>query len=592
MNSLELSQFQKQFDFSINGAYHSFISDLFSFQKSGDLYYSMTAASICIPFLEAFLGEWIREHHKVNVEPVQTNTTTAPRIPRRMTELLDMPQLKEILSPIMLLIIKISIGPPPGLNIRNLLWHGFLSDGEFQIEITSLLILLICQLLHQNRSTFGHLSVIKKKNIQEWIDKLKFSVSCNIFGEGREGELNSIEPLLNKSFFIIPSQKSQWRLAFSFLKKQENYLSTIVLIPLLEHSIRRVFAVSNECGSRVLTARVHSLMTTMDTLLDDFIETTPNLIFNEFGQNIMHILHDLFIAKQGPRIRDLIAHGVVEETTIPTYFSNCLAALAIYLCLKYDVDNNGLKDYFKIYNSDLLERVVDFVENYKPLFHPKSYQLRTVNEIYKRWIVLQNLCNEPDITPEPLTPEMIHYRDSFISCLEHPYFATNSNEKDYEYSFDVTMGKDQSRVLVLVSKIQERILKIIEELISSYETLKQRIEGFNSSKSQRQNFFLLQRNISHFSWFIQFSMISLEAILHTQKHDLIDQLLEWLEQYGKAMGLVHTRISKNEYAATKEMFELIVGQDDQNMKLVSSREKKLIAGTAPLLEKIFLPPKE
>jgi hypothetical protein len=39
-------------------------------------------------------------------------------------------------------------GPPPGLNIRNVLWHGYLGDGEFPPELATLLIVHMFTLGH------------------------------------------------------------------------------------------------------------------------------------------------------------------------------------------------------------------------------------------------------------------------------------------------------------------------------------------------------------------------------------------------------------------------------------------------------------
>lgn len=48
----------------------------------------MLAATMSIPFLESFLGDWLNQH-----------TSKAVKIPRKMTELLSLPQLSELLPP-------------------------------------------------------------------------------------------------------------------------------------------------------------------------------------------------------------------------------------------------------------------------------------------------------------------------------------------------------------------------------------------------------------------------------------------------------------------------------------------------------------
>lgn len=52
-------------------------------EKNGEY---MLAATLSVPFVESFIGDWLK---------FKTNNTI--RIPRRMTELLDLPDLVELL---------------------------------------------------------------------------------------------------------------------------------------------------------------------------------------------------------------------------------------------------------------------------------------------------------------------------------------------------------------------------------------------------------------------------------------------------------------------------------------------------------------
>jgi hypothetical protein len=62
------------------------------------------------------------------------------RIPRKAVEFLSLPALGRILREELVLLTRILCGPPPGLNFRNVIWHGYLGEGEFPEALATLLI--------------------------------------------------------------------------------------------------------------------------------------------------------------------------------------------------------------------------------------------------------------------------------------------------------------------------------------------------------------------------------------------------------------------------------------------------------------------
>ncbi|GFN82825.1 endoplasmic reticulum membrane-associated RNA degradation protein-like, partial [Plakobranchus ocellatus] len=68
------------------------------------------------------------------------------QVPAMIKDLLITPELCEILGFLPLQVLQIVIGPPISMNIRNIAWHGFLSEGELPRRYIYFLLLLTVSL--------------------------------------------------------------------------------------------------------------------------------------------------------------------------------------------------------------------------------------------------------------------------------------------------------------------------------------------------------------------------------------------------------------------------------------------------------------
>ena len=158
--------------------------------------------------------------------------------------------------------------------------------------------------------------------------------------------MKELKELVGRSFFVVPMFEEVWIEAFSSYFEQKNsYKSLILLFPLLEHSVRRIYATSNNCGSKMLTASTSTLYTTLDTLMSPLLqgsETEPNKIFDILGNDTtMNALFDILIWMEGPRIRDLLAHGVVDIENISPIQVQYIIAISISILIQFDCNNYG-----------------------------------------------------------------------------------------------------------------------------------------------------------------------------------------------------------------------------------------------------------
>jgi hypothetical protein len=100
----------------------------------------------------------------------------------------------------------------------------------------------------------------------------------------------------------------------------------LLVLPQLEHSLRRVFVVISGCEDVLLSAgqiyfflffdsvESETVMKTLQMLLDVHHESatrekTPNKMNQELGLPLMYLMHDYLVWEGGLRIRDRISHG-------------------------------------------------------------------------------------------------------------------------------------------------------------------------------------------------------------------------------------------------------------------------------------------
>lgn len=254
--------------------------------------------------------------------------------------------------------VRLIIGPPIGLNLRNVLWHGFLCPSEFYPAYTSFLFILFASVCQIAADYF-------EKNKYEWIEKdwftvriekseFDFGMGTSVFKVDKWEEKNKIEffkclgEVIRSSYFVIPGREEVVEQAFlEYLNG--NYVESLsIILPQLEHSIRRIFvAIHENLPQRMLCAESRVLFSTLELLLAYTLESKEiNLLPTAIGENMMAALRDFFIHGDGPRIRDRIAHCEMKE--VPSYVAEAVLGLYLALAMQHDVrkDCEGLFSYF------------------------------------------------------------------------------------------------------------------------------------------------------------------------------------------------------------------------------------------------------
>eukprot|EP00058_Branchiostoma_floridae_P004587 XP_002590075.1 hypothetical protein BRAFLDRAFT_83345 [Branchiostoma floridae] len=143
----------------------------------------------------------------------------------------------------------------------------------------------------------------------------------------------------------------------------------------LEHGLRRVFAVVNNCPQRMLTAESSVLYTTFDEILSPTLQDgSTNHMSSELGDSYMEVLLDLLVHPEGPRVRDHASHGELDLKNIPAVLANHVLCVCLAFCVRYaSTDFSGL--------SETAAHVDQVVQRYKSLFHPTALLVRRLYEM-------------------------------------------------------------------------------------------------------------------------------------------------------------------------------------------------------------------
>ncbi|CAG8438434.1 5831_t:CDS:2 [Scutellospora calospora] len=355
-------------------------------------------------------------------------------IPSLIRDLLIAPPLVSLLGEDIIFFLRCLIGPPNSMNLRNILWHGFISPNEF-LPIpakwySALIIVITLTICHRVRlrglidslkkrdgasfEGFFHLSqpMIIAENIitKDEIDKIFDQEYQRImFGQTIPPQYPHIlilKSLLYENFFIIHQTHSTWSLALNFLSYKQVILFLILSLPLFEHCLRRIFVCVNKVQERRLsTVEVGQYFLTLDIILEEKVswayydldkeiedKEPRNLIYDEFGGGIMDLMLDLFVHTAGPRLRDRIAHGEanylvtsVDPNPLYEYFICLLVVLwckyksKVPMIKQVEVIESDSSQFFV--NDEIIQNYENWISNYNSRFHPIPLLLKESTQL-------------------------------------------------------------------------------------------------------------------------------------------------------------------------------------------------------------------
>ncbi|XP_033692497.1 endoplasmic reticulum membrane-associated RNA degradation protein isoform X3 [Tursiops truncatus] len=287
--------------------------------------------------------------------------------PFLLRDLIASEELSQVFGQSVMDVLKVFVGSPRGLNLRNVLWHGFAAPQEIPPKYCSMMILLTAGLgqllkgyLQQTKFTLAHRPFITLTSLEDLI----------VFPDVTYEVLSVLEEVMKKSTFILKIMLPYWEVALLNFKSHRFADCAILLLVQLETGLRKVFATVNKCPKRLLTAESTALYTTFDEILakhlnDGKINQLPLFL----GEPAMEFLWDFLNHQEGPRLRDRLSHGEISLPEFPKEAANQLLAFSFVLLLRF-ID----EDLLSVFKQEkaAVRALVSIAEAYGARCHPVS----------------------------------------------------------------------------------------------------------------------------------------------------------------------------------------------------------------------------
>lgn len=305
--------------------------------------------------------------------------------PFLLRDLLTSKELAQVFGLSVMNVLRVFVGSPCGLNLRNVLWHGFASPHEIPPMYCSMMVVLTAGLgqllksyLQQSELTWAPRPLIALPDLEDGA----------VFPEVTQEVLSVLEEVMKKSTFIVRTMLPYWEVALIKFKSHRFADCAMLLLTQLETGLRHLFATVNKCPNRLLTAESTALYTTFDEILakhlsDGEINQLPLFL----GEPTMEFLWDFLNHQQGPRVRDRLSHGEINLPEFPKEVTDQLLAFSTVLLLRF-VDEE-LASMFK--EKAAIKSLVRLAEGYSACFHPVSLlrrQVMSCEESIRAWPLL------------------------------------------------------------------------------------------------------------------------------------------------------------------------------------------------------------
>ncbi|XP_055617506.1 endoplasmic reticulum membrane-associated RNA degradation protein-like isoform X2 [Toxorhynchites rutilus septentrionalis] len=309
-----------------------------------ELIQSLTGADSTIGNLgTALILTSIVEYSLGNV--YQTETGTVP--PHLLRDLLRTDALVRVLGEIPVYLLRLLLGTPNGINLRNLVWHGFPSEEEVSGLYNHFLLLLLTAVgdILETRSYR-----VEFRTCSQEIAKLVREMNLEYFETERLTRY-----LTRSSDMISNAQRIKWQRTLGLYENGYFYHCVSMALPQLEMYLRRLYGRLYQIDPK---ARIDEYYIIMDTI---FAETDSsgvrNKIHGHFSPALLELMYDILSALAGPRIRDKLSHGELPMTCI----DDTVANRVLLVCYLFMGDNGS-----------------DFV--YSSIFHPNAILRKSLVE--------------------------------------------------------------------------------------------------------------------------------------------------------------------------------------------------------------------
>lgn len=383
-----------------------------------------------------------------------------------------MSEMEEVLG-VSMFLLQVLIGSPRALNLRNIIWHGFVAPHELDSGFYWLLLWLMLDIFERD---FPGISFIPAREMK---DLSRIAPETYDFGIGGSSTLHlagkdetvtatlrqELTTLLSRSSFILPHRAQNILSAYDYYTRGEldsygYYFCLVLAMPVLEHCLRHQWVEANGLPPQLLCADSFRYYTVMDMFLETHLHpfmsvealttgsmsgpssfsstsgnplpTTSeparaNLLPERLGKRILIALNDTFIYPLGPRPRDRISHGDVHPTSVTRLAAARCLEIIIYLALKCQPPSSQI-------TPPILESCAHFYDNYVSCWHPHSLLERqlhkTSNQSWRQFLVtalsIPSSIDEASSTQDESTDEPLLRRLGYSDETHAAFDALHS----------------------------------------------------------------------------------------------------------------------------------------------------------------------
>ncbi|NXX51717.1 EMARD protein, partial [Tricholaema leucomelas] len=447
--------------------------------------------------------------------------------PFLLRDLLASEQLAVVFGKAAMNVLRVFIGSPYGLNLRNVLWHGFASPQEIPAKYCAMLLFLTAGLgqllqmyLLQTKHTLVHRPYVIFLSLDEldifpgkYLTITNFLL-CYIYLNPET--LSIAEELVKLSSFVLKAMLPFWMAALTAFKQNRYADCVILLLPQLEAGLRLLFTTTNKCPNRLLTAEVNLRFRVIYNMLAKHLHNEEvNQLPAVLEEPAMEFLWDFLNHQEGPRIRDRLSHGEINLETFPREAANQIVAFAITLLCRFsDGDIVAFKE------DVVIKPLMKCASCYRSRFHPIPRLKKQVLECMK------SICLWPKLPTVPEEHFQVFKRfqgnaeastlmvSEIVSELQQ-YVPQNCCSSDDPVNSILTerilieLGTTHIRtlysprpvleVLLILRKISTQCHRVSEQVIASTEVRYKQWVNKTLRSRQRQNYLRMLNSMKFLS---------------------------------------------------------------------------------------------
>ncbi|NWS98596.1 EMARD protein, partial [Mionectes macconnelli] len=503
--------------------------------------------------------------------------------PFLLRDLLASEQLAVVFGQAVMNVLRIFIGSPHGLNLRNILWHGFASPQEIPAKYCAMLLFLtvgLGQLLQtyllQTKCILLHRPYVIFVSLEE------LDVFPGKYINLNNETLSLAEELVKLSSFVLKTMLPFWIAALTAFKQSRYADSVILLLPQLEAGLRLLFTMTNKCPNRLLTAESSAFYTTFDEMLVKHLdneEVNQLPVVLEEPAMASEFLWDFLNHQEGPRIRDRLSHGEIDLEAFPREVANQILAFAITLLCRFSDEN-----MFSLKEHTVMKPLMNCASCYQSRFHPISRLKKQVLECMKSihsWSELPTVPEEQVQTIKDLeenaeastlilmiseiTSQLLQYIPQNCCSSDDPINSVLTERLLAELcDTRVCTLYSPRRVLeivVILRKISTQCHQVSEQVIASAEVRYTQWVNKTLRSRQRHNYLRMLNSIKFLSpvlrlilILITVEVVSVHAVCKKDPFDY-QQYLKFLKlvlQYTENL-VTYTSPEKNKWEETMEL---------------------------------------